>query len=162
MRLSRKVSCHFRKKAVGFALFAMLGACTHQESPTREKYKQLLKLPQSEQGARYSQLSPAEQVDLYLYGVEHYRPSDYFFARYLEGADLATINVMVARLRASTSPDNTFALVYALHGVAALGKTKTTVGGDIRASEACSRYYTVPSPCHQLAKDIDSEFPTIK
>jgi hypothetical protein len=153
MRLpTKKMTSQFRN-SVFLAVVAGLSACVPAKSSGREEYEQLLKLPPSEQAFQFRQLTPTDKVDVYLYSVEHFRPSDYYFAVYLEEADEATAQVLTNRLNASTSSTETFALVYALHGIYRHDETK--LGASVHASFACSRFFPAASPCHKLAKDLD-------
>lgn len=149
----------FARAIVSVLLTAASAGCVEPANPLEQQYERLTKLSEAEQAEQFRQLSPTDQVDVYLYGVENRRPSDYFLARYLERQESATVNVLIDRLHSSGSPVTTFALVYALHGVFTRGSQRVEKFGAVGASDACNRFYTAPSPCHQLAKDIDIRFP---
>ena len=140
-------------------LVATLAGCPTVEGPEQQKYQAFMQLPDSEKAVRFNQLSPQQQVDLYLYSVENLRPGDHFLARYFELTDEKVVNAIVERMRSSESPRGTFGLVYALH---VISKIKDAQRSDARAMEACDRFYTKPSPCHQLAEDIDAGHPTVQ
>jgi len=115
-----------------------------------------MKLSEAEQSDKFLRLHPKEQIDLYLFGVEHFRPSDYFFARYLERPSDAVAADLVARLGASDSPRRTYALMLVLHNISTGRPSDYSIDRSFRAGQECSRFFAAPSPCHQLATDIDA------
>src|SRR5689334_2484674 len=82
--------------------FAILG-CVANDSPTQKKYETIASLPDSLKRKSFDQLTPTEKVDVYLFGVENYQPSDYFLAEYFEGSDRSTFEALRIRLKSSTS-----------------------------------------------------------
>jgi len=135
-------------------LSVQLIGCEHK-SDAQRKYEELLHLDNVEIRKEFRSLSPSQQVELYLYGAVSIRPADFSFAPYLDGKDVSTVGLLADRLRLSGSKKETFALVYALHGVTGNDLARAGVM-DLRAREACDQFFTAPSPCHQLAIDIDA------
>lgn len=131
-----------------------LAACSPTEEQAREEYDRLMQLPDAEGSDKFRSLPPGEQVDLYLFGVEHFRPSDYYLAGYFKNPNTAVIAELVTRLRTSKSPERTFALMLVLHNVSYV-PSEVGIESGLSASAECDRFFVAPSPCHQLAKDID-------
>lgn len=135
-------------------------ACSSELKSERERYRKLLSLPDGELRSQFRQLPPEDQVGLYLHGVESWRPSEYFLAEYIDLSDRTIVDLMVEKLNTSESQVRTFGLVYALSGLIRLDASQINFESGIQAMQACDRFYRRPSPCHQLAVDIDARYPT--
>lgn len=136
-----------------------LAACwpsSKEQVQAREKYDHLMKLAEAEQSDNFLQLPPKEQVDLYLFGVEYFRPSDYYLARYFKKPSNAVVAELIARLRGSNSSRRTFALMLVLHNISTAQPSEYSIESSFRAETECNRFFAAPSPCHQLAGDIDA------
>jgi len=142
------------KYAAAMLLLSFQLMSCEQKTGAQRKYEELLHLDDTEVQKQFQDLSPSQQVELYLYGAINRRPSDYSFAPYLDDTNVSTVVLLADRLRLSSSKKETFALVYALHGVTGSDLAKAGVM-ELRAREACDRFFINPSPCHQLANDID-------
>jgi hypothetical protein len=135
---------------VSIILFPLVSCGRKGEIDTQ--YKLLSSKSLAEINKDVCEYIPSKRVDIYLYGVENFRPSDYSLLPG-ECLDDAVVVDMVERLRKSSNGTRTFALIYALR--VASGKKKISVGTPIRAVNECSRYFPVNSPCHEMAKKID-------
>lgn len=130
----------------------VLVACGDR-SPVSVEYARVAKLPSAEMSRQICSMSPSARVDLYLYAVEKRRPSDYAVIP-KDCMDSEVVNEMASRLRKSKNGVSTFALVYALHS--ATPTDKKILQKKLDVTSQCSRFFEPGSPCHRLAKDIDS------
>ena len=144
-----------RFAALMIALLLQLAGC-EQKSTLQIKYEEMIPLRNEELRNKFQGLSPSEQIDVYLYGVNKIRPRDYSFAPQLDLTNPSVVRLLTDRLRSADSEAEIFALVYALHGVTSGSLAKADVAKVIGARKACDRFFTSPSPCHQLAGEIDA------
>ncbi|WP_157481144.1 MULTISPECIES: hypothetical protein [unclassified Lysobacter] len=132
----------------------LLGACA-QESPLALSYKRVAGQSPQEIARIVCQMSPTDRVDIYLYGVEERRPSDY--GLFPEGCiDSETVDIAVRLAAHSTANSRTFALTELIHEA-----PEEILRGRVDAFDAsaeCSRFYSEDSPCHDLARDIDKVY----
>lgn len=142
------------KNRAAFAFVLLLGACA-QESPLATAYKEIAANDPQEIARLVCQKSPVERVDLYLYGVEKRRPSNYALMPN-DCIDAETVDTAVNLIRRSTDDNRTFALAALLHEA-----PESILRGRMDAFDAgmeCSKFFSRKSPCHDLAGDIDAVY----
>lgn len=118
-----------------------------------DKYYMLTSLSDIDAISEFKKLPVNEKVDVYLYGVLYRKPSDYFFSNAFNLSNSVEVSELIIRLNNSQSATETFALIYALHGVNALTLEKLQLN-KFDPVHSCNKFFKDPSPCHQLAYDI--------
>jgi hypothetical protein len=132
-------------------LLLALAGCTQGADPAQETYQATIGRSEQDRRMLLSGLPARERVDVYLYGIENVRPSDYALAEDLGDGQDGLAAELASRLGSADSKEAVFGLIYALHGRA--GQLKVPPG----ATSACDRFYSLPSPCHKIAIEVDSE-----
>jgi hypothetical protein len=142
-----------RMKIFCFLVSALiLCACT-EDSPLDSAYREIAKLPADEIGRVVCQKSPQERIELFLYGAEKIRPSDYGLMP-ADCIDERTLDIAIKTVRKSSEEERIFALIAVIHE--ASPKILSARKDRFVAGKVCSRVFEAGSSCHQLASDIDA------
>ena len=114
-------------------------------------YRSVSSLPADEMMKKICSYPPAKRVDIYLYGVENFRPSDYALLP-IECFDDQVGRELGGRLINSSSGTRTFAIIYALYEGRKRG---FSIDHKISYVKECSKFFQEKSPCERLANQID-------
>ncbi|WP_147455525.1 hypothetical protein [Solilutibacter pythonis] len=110
-----------------------------------------MKVQGSKQRCMYfSALPSAERVNLYLHGVNNYRPSDYSLGDCFSEINPELFKELLGRLMASGDERTAFALILVLHGV-----TNSSYGYEVPKGFKVAAHCYQNSACLKLAYEID-------
>lgn len=140
------------RNCAALAFILLLAACA-QEFPLTAEYKEIAAKGLQERARIVCSKRPVQRVDLYLYGVEKRRPSNYALMP-SDCIDAETVEVAVKLIRRSDDKNRTFALTLLLHEAPESILRGRTDAFD--AAAKCSKFYAAGSPCHDLAGDVDA------
>ncbi|MCP3041534.1 hypothetical protein K6X12_20970 [Xanthomonas euvesicatoria pv. allii] len=136
-----------------FSLIMLSGISCAEHNGDGVIYRSVSSLPTNEMMKRVCSYPPAKRVDLYLYGVENFRPSDYALLP-IECFDDQVGRELGGRLSNSSSGTRTFAIIYALYEGWRRG---VSIDRKISYVKECLKFFEEKSPCHRLADQIDKD-----
>ncbi|MBB4599060.1 hypothetical protein [Xanthomonas arboricola] len=116
-------------------------------------YRRVSSLPTNEMMKKICSYPPAKRIDVYLYGVENFRPSDYALLP-IDCFDDQVGRELGVRLVNSSSGTRTFATIYALYEGRKRG---FSIDHKISYVKECLKFFQKKSPCDRLADQMDKD-----
>lgn len=134
-----------------FSLIMLSSISCVENNGDRAIYRSVSNLPTNEIMKRICSYPSVKRVDLYLYGVENFRPSDYALLP-TECFDDQVGRELEERLSNSSSGTRTFAIIYALYEGRRRG---FSIDRKTSYVKECLKFFQEKSPCDRLADQID-------
>jgi hypothetical protein len=141
-----------RKSMAVVLLASVLASCGERQAEW-DHYDQFVRMDRSLRAQAVANLTPARQVDLFMYAAAKVRPADYSFVEAINLEDSSVIEGLARKISDSNSRAEAFALVYALHRVRPKLLRESPLALE-KLPGICEPQYVAPSPCHELNADL--------
>lgn len=116
-------------------------------------YERLMRIQSvQDRCAYFNALPTADRIDLYLHGVNNFRPSDYTLGDCISQIEPDVFDELVSRLMLSKDDRTSFALILLLHG-ATKSSFKYKLPAGFKSADFCHQN----SACLKLAYEIDEK-----